>query len=915
MVKIKAKVLTRFLIIVLAFLCLIYFFPTKVSALNNEVNTNEKLASYEFQPIIDKFSYDLDDIIEIPFVLESDSQIENINSICEGVKEIKAPYIDKDNIFISIVISDKFECVKYTLIAELSNGVKIESSIYGVIEDNKLYINCNSFFGAKDIYWAEKLSDCTEENYNKIHNEYIIYLKNANFGALKESTYIVEEKEIKATKSGDDTFVSGIIQWYDDWGQAHPLQNIKLDIMDEDGGFFGWFDSKVGTTYTDEYGEYYFGFHNRSGGCNIYINIYAAGVNFVIKTGAGNDYVLRTDTNYGVATGSTTIINLDIVNGYDITQAFQISQAINVSARFAKEMSGITMPNVTVKYPHNETNPGCFYRKIENTIYIIGNKNYNFVYEGHILYSYASWDVIQHEYNHHVQHYFGLSNSHGGWHDGKNMYDHYMKHYTSGTTRCLVNGNITCAHPSSENAKEYAINLAYAEAWSSIVGAISQQYAIENFNLDSNIKTVGDTTYTSYNSLILDYEALVVGGEAYEESICSFLWDLYDPANEDYDELNLGYVGFWNLTVNGGAKNVSELVNYFNVLYPSFYYASKLGSLLSVYGIAASDLEFSINSNNLPTINWNPNGTSQNLQNNSFDVIFYDYYMSEILRINTTSSSISLSKEQWDEVCYSFGTKFYVTILSYQTGNPITGGYYSDFIECIKPEESICTDIFISGNNRYQEQIIMIRPNLFINYQIFFDTSGNKVIQTFGCKDTKLYLYSLEGNLLISNDDAGYATNAFINFNFTANIGYILSIKFYNPNDFGEIKFGIIQTNVLFSTFSEIPNLSFENGIVALGQRVYVSQNSVYMYRLTITTSGNYNITTSQENGCSITDTYLYFVDPTITSLCNYDDDSGSGLNASLDLYLESNKTYLIIVSPYNITTTSGDIWLSIHMT
>ena len=83
-------------------------------------------------------------------------------------------------------------------------------------------------------------------------------------------------------------------------------------------------------------------------------------------------------------------------------------------------------------------------------------------------------------------------------------------------------------------------------------------------------------------------------------------------------------------------------------------------------------------------------------------------------------------------------------------------------------------------------------------------------------------------------------------------------------------------------------------------------------YGIKTTDSGNYHITTSQENGCNINDTYLYFIDPSITDLCNYDDDSGDGLNAQLDVYLTANKTYLLIVSPFSITTSSGDIWLTI---
>ena len=793
MLKNKFMFSKRFLFIVFIIIGLIYLCPTKAYASNDiEMKKDNNYSSYEFRPIINKFSFKLDEIIQLSFVVEADSQIKNVSSICDGFVETKLPYVDKEQIEISIILNSKLDKVKYTLVVELCNGAKLESSIYGIIENDKLYINCNSFNAAKDIYWSEVLNDNKKIDAEKIKNEYEAYMNQINAGAVKESSYIIKGEKTNSTKSGVDTYVSGLIRWFDDWGRAHPLQNALLEIMDEGAWGNGSADQLIGVTYTNEYGEYNYGFINRSGGRNIYIKIYPAGENFIVKTGTGNNYVLRTETTYGVITGSTVVRNQDIVDGYEITRAFQISQAVNVSARFAKEMSGETMPYVTVKYPHNETSTNCFYRN--NVIYIIGDRWNDAIFNGIILRSYASWDVIQHEYNHHVQHYFNITNSPGGWHTGVNMYDHYMSHHNGNSNdECVVNGSITCANPSVSDAKKYAIRIAYAEAWPSIVGAISQQYAISNFNLDNNIATVGDAEYRAYNGVLTNYEDEVGGGEANENAICGFLWDLYDSNNETHDEIFLGTLDLWNLTINSEAKTLSELVNYYVNNYLTTYDLPKIGRLSSAYQLSSPQLTIFPNGSNAPSFSWIADGPSTNLRNNDFYIIFYDCYYNEIMRIHTTNRPVTLSQEQWDSIIYSYGNNYYVTVVTYETHTPITGGYYSNFISFAKPiEDIIDQNISIPANSRYYEHVVKLASGQMIDYNVTFEQSGNKVIQTFGSRDTYLYLYSQNEELLTTNDDAGYGTNALINYTVQADETYIVRLKFYNQNEVGEIKIGII---------------------------------------------------------------------------------------------------------------------------
>lgn len=257
-----------------------------------------------------------------------------------------------------IKASDNLNSLQYTVYANLANGSQLEANIYGIVEDGRLYVNGNSFFGARDVYMSEMLqSDKITER------QYELYLKADSVDSFAETSYSVTTVPGDIdTKAASDTYVTGTLRWRDDWGNWHPLQYTKVTIMDEGGGWlFGWWDSDLGSVYTNANGVFSFGFSNRSGGRNIYIKVYPAGENSVVKTGANNEYVWRSSTSSGVATGSTTVKNFDITMASEMGRAFQVSQATIIAARYAKTMNGSNIANVMVRYPHNESSTGCFY--------------------------------------------------------------------------------------------------------------------------------------------------------------------------------------------------------------------------------------------------------------------------------------------------------------------------------------------------------------------------------------------------------------------------------------------------------------------------------------------------------------------------------------------------------------------------
>ncbi len=337
-------------------------------------------------------------------------------------------------------------------------------------------------------------------------------------------------------------------------------------------------------------------------------------------------------------------------------RAFQVSQAAISASKFVSVVDNRAISPVTIKYPHNENEAGCFYREYEKTIYVVGNRlNDNVQIDGKVLRSYASWDVIQHEFFHHVQSEFDIEDNHGGWHGSDNMYVHYLLHIKSPSNeeceKCIDSeGKFDCITPKESLVKEYAIKLTYAEAAASVLSGISQDYFVNTTaKLDSNIKTVGDMKYTSYNGSAINYEMVTESsGEVGESSSIAVLWDIFDSYSETFDAVSLGYQKIWNAIIKNNNKTLSE-----------FY------------------------------------------KNNSFIIVFYNQYKYEIFRKNVTSTSYTLSESEWNSILQESGDVFYWNIGAMQNDGYActTGPYYSNYKLVTKPAPvSIIESEHQSGN-------------------------------------------------------------------------------------------------------------------------------------------------------------------------------------------------------------------------
>ncbi len=216
--------------------------------------------------------------------------------------------------------------------------------------------------------------------------------------------------------------------------------------------------------------------------------------------------------------------------------------------------------------------------------------------------------------------------------------------------------------------------------------------------------------------------------------------------------------------------------------------------------------------------------------------------------------------------------------------------------------------INMSANDRYIERKVSL-PNIYGNnyqdYYVSFRTSGNKLFQTFGEYDLKMYLFDSDNKQLAYDDDSGFDLNALFSYTVEADTPYVLRVEAYDTENMGISKIGITPASVAYSTYESIQSI-YNNEIISFNANV----NTTKVFCFTSQSFGYYRISTVSNDGI---DGYLYLIDPESLNDCIFDDDSAGNLQALIEDYLEANKTYFLVVSTHNITVQSGNLQLSIR--
>ncbi len=301
---------------------------------------------------------------------------------------------------------------------------------------------------------------------------------------------------VGSSAGGASITVSGHAAWTDSAGATHGIPVAAVRILEDDGAQ-GY--AVVGTTETDAAGDYFITVNAEddpgAGGPDIAVEVLARSPFAEVRPAGplAEAYRLRSPVYANQADGAKLTVNLTAGKVQDGETAFSIHHSLVVAGEYAASLAGVLPPFLPTLFPAD-------FSYFDGSTLHIGRLDR------------WDWDLIQHEYAHHVEVFRGLEDSQGGAHS------------------IFENLGVTDKHA--------GIRLAWAEGWATFF-AISAQTALATASL--GVPGVGDTSYSDTEDADFSYDLETERGvgEDNELSVQTALWDLVDAADDGADHIAL----------------------------------------------------------------------------------------------------------------------------------------------------------------------------------------------------------------------------------------------------------------------------------------------------------------------------------------------------------------------------------------
>lgn len=577
---------------------------------------------------------------------------------------------------------DKIIVIKITIL-EINSFITINVSNGEFSQSSNIYfVNYE-----KNIYFSSLIS-LDDANlsilYYKLDNDLIdstsFYSKNNLLNENKLFNKALSNVKIQTTQfSGTTPYaqdvirIIGKIEWTDDNLINHPLihAKVKISIDNEetedfvttqfDGTYEYWFTG-INTTYT------------------LYVSVIASSFDgkIIVAKNSTNSSIYETGYSGPIVISRGEIYQYDYNIKMDnaVSQSFQIMQAGLIGLEYAENLnrtlSSSLRKNITpVRYIYPTSaydNPQYF--SSTSRIYIPFQEKIISVDGSNRPECYAQWDALIHEYAHHIQKIFTISNNPGGKHSMDESYMMFLfyennpdfgsdANYLKGIKLAWAEG---WAHYFSNAAQcffyERVMDIEFC-ADNMITGTIlNKQYSLKSINLEGETCELAITQMlyrmsTSYYDIINSYE--VSGDE-----VLFLIANLCIPESfEDFCQSLYGRNYSW--------------INYneFNAMISQFNLSSK--NLYINYG-GTIDTP--------PTYFW-----SKNYGKNICDLRFYDETGKLIIDFTRiTSSQLKIDNEIWHKILNSTGATY--TIYIYEMNYRTFSGYLSERFVFDKPGNS-----------------------------------------------------------------------------------------------------------------------------------------------------------------------------------------------------------------------------------
>lgn len=588
---------------------------------------------------------------------------------------VDADVFSEDLTFENVIISDKLlafqfkasiECSKFYINANLTDNTYCSQQIY-VYKD---VITDRVFTSMDSIDSAWYLAKNYAYNENKYDSNDIIeqYDQFACRDVEQEIEVIADEchssEELKVISSEGNTKVEDFIYWNDNHNNKHPLKYSRVDLYDSEFGS-KYLLEYIGTTYTNENGYYSFIFNNADGifdfefgGYDPIIRIYPIGKTFeVAREWVFNDWIFSfyykcSRIEYNIPTGSITKLNITIPYSCDdnTNKAFSISQAMCEAENFAYKYANMPLNKIHL----NVAFPGTVTSFSWNGFSAINRDDWN------------DWGSIIHEYGHYVENVMGT--------------------YGASLREIIINDPshyISTDHLNDKKDKKYAMELTWSEAWATVFSMIV--YDNNSFFCNISYANKIKNYINKYNAFT---PSRINSGEGQEESVISYLWDIYDNDDEIGDDIGLGVYEFLYISLQEGTFTLPDFILRFEMYYNENIFNN--GKLLENNQIAPEIIPFKTfaNPNEPPVINFYPNGSSFN-PNNEFDILFFseDYVTIKSLfnievfvKENRAVASYSIKQSEWQNIYPLLKSHdfVYVSLIGYNKTTIESGPYRSN---------------------------------------------------------------------------------------------------------------------------------------------------------------------------------------------------------------------------------------------
>lgn len=613
----------------------------------------------------------------------------------------------------------------------LDNGESFTARLFGIVRDEQLYINPYSYGLAQNAYLKhsgeydaqKRMLDTLKENAKMTETANTINFRGLESRSANEASSVI----------------TGQIKWFDANRKEQPLRFCKVEFYER---YNDVLVDYLGETYTDKNGNYSFEFFEDE--IDVTVILYAQGTDITVCDDGEIPYWSWEEYEEhavleNIALGS--IVNLDL--SYDYTEDFpididrdffpralQVAQAAICASMYYEAMKGSDVEDVKILYPYytllgSET---THYKYSTKSIYLVEyiEDEVTFDVNGQID-CFESWDVITHEYGHHVANCEGIDDSPGKGHYNGDMAEHYKSHFVnSDFDECEIGcavSNDSYLPFSEDQCKYKGSALAWSEGYATFFGELAQQYFKENYIEDqwvNAIPTFADYSYYAYN-FESSYDSGRISIEendptegTTEFGVYRILFDLYDSDwnnnTETFDNVSLSHQEIWNYVVDSGTdidgdgekdhatkpKTLYQFIEYLRSSdsgYPKSQ-LSNLNAILAKHGLAAEapTIPSMISASPLVEFEWSTSVLTTYFDANKFQVNFYDEnynligstepqvvsleFMNDYLTV-IYSGTITVDSQLWQTVM-SYPSSFYVSITMYECNGNINNSIYNE---------------------------------------------------------------------------------------------------------------------------------------------------------------------------------------------------------------------------------------------